>query len=214
LSELTSHEKYQGAKKYEFPYTNDESGFLSEYGQTKFYQPAAYGKEGIMLMNDIQGVTGGFAFANGGMAAAEYAKATGNGVVSATYVVDFATADGHGGKWSSSASVKVGQSLAVTTGSFKIVKDQTSTFNAGTGNAFLGQPIQSDKIFGEVENTTSTAMNVTQEALNVVSVLGGMGTNRSKNFEMKADPAKYKSNAIELLKDTNKELISKGASLR
>jgi hypothetical protein len=213
-SQFFGSKQYSGVKKYDFPYVMDNSGFLSSYGRTTFYQPSAFGAQGIMFMNDIQGVTGGFGFSNGDMSAAEFSKETGIPVVSATYIVDFAAAGGHGGKWSSSASVQVGQSLAVTSGTVKFVKDMTSTFNSGAAAISLGQPIESGQEFGQVVEETSTANRAVQETANVLSVLMGGGTNRAKDFVVHADPSLYKAQSLSVLKLTNEALIGKAASLR
>lgn len=213
-SKLTSSEQYGKAKKYKFPYLVDNSGWFSDYGKTYFYQPASFGNEGILFSNDIQGETGGFAFANGNMQASEYAKANNVAVISATYFVDFVAAGGHGGRWSTTASVEVGQNLAVTSGSLKVIKDYSSTFNAGQADVKLGQPVESGKEFGTIKDVTTTTDKTVQEVTNVLSIVMGQGTNRSRDYVIKANPSKFKAQTIDVLKDTNKALIAKAASLR
>jgi len=212
-SAFTSSDEYKGAKKYSFPYKADDSGMFSEYGVSTYYQAKALGSEGLVFMNDIPGVTGGI-FGSASAAAAKYAAEGGTPVASATYLVDFAAADGHGNNWTSSASVQIGQSLAITTGNVQITKDHTGSFSAGTAYAKVGQPVQYDKQYGEVSDTTSTGMSVAQGAANALSLLSGGGTNSSKNYEIKANASKYKAGAISILKDANKALVAKGASLR
>ncbi len=211
-SKFTSSEQYGKAKQYDFPYMDDKSSLLSEYGKTKFYQPTSFGKQGIMFMNDIQDVSGGFAFGNGEQQAQDFASKNNIQVISATYFVDFTAAGGHAGV--SSASVSVGQNLAVTTGKVRFAKEGTSTFTVGTPTVTLGQPIESGKVYGKVVDKTSTTDKVVQESLNVLTAVLSGGTNRSKNFEIEANPSKYKAQSVDILKDANKALISKAASLR
>jgi hypothetical protein len=213
-SQFTSSEEYKDVTKYDFPYEMDDSGFFSSYGVTKFYQPSALGKKGIMLMGEIQGFSGGMGFGFADQAAVEFAKETGIAVVSGTYLVDFAATDGHGGSWSSSASIQVGQNLSVTSGVVKFVKDWSSTFQSGTASINLGQPIQSGKEFATVVDDTSDVNTAVQEVTNVISVLGGMGTNRSKEYVIKANPGKYKKYSGEILSKANEALLLKASSLR
>lgn len=213
-SGFVASSQYEGAKKYEFPYNSDDSSFLSSYGVTKFYQPSSFGSQGVFFMNDIQGVTGGFAFGNGQLAAAEYATANGVAVVGATYVVDFASTDGHGGRWSTTASIQVGQNLAVTSGNVKFVVGTSSSFTNGTGTLTLGQPIASTETFGTVETTTSDANVAVQETLNVLSVLTGGGSSRSREYTIHADGAKYSTISQGLLTQANSKMLSKASALR
>lgn len=213
-SGFVASSSYSGATKYDFPYEADDSGFLSAYGVSRFYQPKSFGSKGIMFMNDIPDVSGGFAFSNGQTAAAEYALANKVAVISATYLVDFAAAGGHGGSWSMSASVEVGQNLAVTTGSVKFAVDQTSTFTSGMANVSIGQPIESNEEFGEIIDDTSDANVAVQETLNVITALAGHGTNRSREYVIKADPKKYSAITRSLLKKANQMALDKAASLK
>jgi hypothetical protein len=207
-------EEYGSLKKYSFPYVADDSGFLSSYGKTVFFQPVSMGNEGIVMSNDIKGLSGGFAFGNSDAGAINYAKATGIPVVSATYIVDFVANGGHGGKWSSTASVKVGQNLAVTSGTFKILKDQSSSFNEGVANVSLGQPIEAGQEFATIVEETSAAEKVMGETLNVASVLIGGGSSRTRDYAVVANPDQYAGYAISILKQANTELISTAAQGR
>lgn len=205
---------YTKAKKYTFPYTEDNSGFLSSYGKSTFFQPSSLGNEGIMFTNDIQGVTGGFAFSNGEMAATTYALESGIPIISATYLIDFATAGGHGNNWTSTSSVKVGQNLAVTSGTLKIVKDQSSSFKKGTAIMSLGQPIEAGKEFATIEDATATSDKVVMQTLNVTSAILGGGTNQKKDFVVRANAGKYRNYSNEIIEQANKALIGRAAQGR
>ena len=221
-STLTSSDDYSSMTTKQFPYLADNSGFLSAYGKTVFYQPSALGPEGVTFSGDfpestsgssaasfIPGMTGvaGAMGARGDMKVARFAEENGVAVVSATYVLDFAAAGGHSGI--SSASIKVGQNLAVTQASVKILSSGSSTFKNGLANIYLGQPVQSGQEFGEVTNDTSGADIAVQEAANAASLLMGQGTNRSRNYIIKANPGKYKAQSLEVLTKANTTLVSK-----
>lgn len=218
-SALTSSSEYSSMTQKEFPYLADSSGFLSEYGKTVFYQPSALGTTGIAFSGDFPESSSGVSFVpivggisnvmsmQGDMKAASYAEKNGTAVISATYVLDFAAAGGHSGI--SSASVKVGQNLAVTQGSVKVLSGGSSTFKNGLATISLGQPIQSGQVFGEVIDDTTGADIALQEASNVASLLLGQGTNRSRDYIIKAEPAKYKAQSLDVLTKTNTALLSK-----
>lgn len=221
-STLTSSGEYSAMATKQFPYVADSSGFLSEYGKTVFYQPSALGSTGIAFMGDfpqnasgtsaasfIPGITGiaGAMSAQGDMKVASFAEKNSVGVVSATYVLDFAAAGGHSGV--SSASLVVGQNLAVTQASVKIMTSGSSTFKNGLANIYLGQPIQSGQEFGEVINDTSGANIAAQEAANVATLLMGQGTNRARNYIIRAEPSKYKAQSLDVLTSANSALLAK-----
>lgn len=206
-STLTSSSQYQAASKKNFPYLLDQSGMLSSYGQTKYYQPKSFGSEGIILMVDMPSAAKGFAAMGApDMKMADFAQAKNTAVVSATYLVDFAVAEGSASITTS--SMKVGQNLAVTEGAIRFVKGGTSTFNNGTPSLVLGQPIESGQEFGTITDATSGGMKAAEEAANVFSMVLGGGTNRSRSFNIQADPAKYKAQSLAILAKTNASLLA------
>jgi hypothetical protein len=221
-SVLTSSSEYASMSTKQFPFLADSSGFLSDYGKTVFYQPSALGSSGVFFMGDfpqsssgtsaaafIPGLTGiaGAMSAQGDMKVASFAEKNNLAVLSATYVLDFAAAGGHAGV--STASIVIGQNLAVTQASVKVMSGGSSTFKNGLAHIYLGQPIQSGQQFGEVVNDTSGADVALQETMNVASVLMGQGTNRSRNYIIKAEPAKYMKQSLDVLTKTNTALVSK-----
>lgn len=211
---LASSEQYQSAGKTTFPYTSDQSGFLSSYGQTHYYQPASFGGEGIILNNDIPGEKGGLsaAFSSADRNMIDYAEKNNTAVISATYLIDFAATGGHSGV--STASLEVGQNLAVTDATIKFIKGPTSSFSNGAPSVKLGQPVESGKEFGTLVNDTSSGNIALQEAGNIASVLLGQGTNRSRDYVIQADPARFKEQAIEVLARSNASLVSSAATAK
>lgn len=205
---LVASDAYQKANKTTFPYMADESGLLSSFGKTNFYQPSALGNSGIVLMKDIPSKSKNFGVLSGADSKmAEFAQSNKTAVVSATYLLDFAAAGGH--ESMSSASMKVGQNLAVTQGALRFVKGGTSSFSNGTPTVTLGQPVESNKEFGTLVDETSTGGKVVEEAGNVLSMALGGGSSRSRTYTIKADPAKYKTQSLEVLSAANNALIAK-----
>jgi hypothetical protein len=206
-STLTSSTQYQNASKTDFPYVDDTSAILSSYGQTVYYLPSSLGSQGIMLMNDVPGSNGFAGLGSADSKMADFASKNNIAVVSATYLIDFAAAGGHESVMS--ASVKVGQNLAVTQGTVKFVRGGTSSFTNGTPTVSLGQPVESGKEFGTVIDDSSTAGIAVQEAANVVGVLLGGGTNRYRDYIIQADPVRYKAQTVEVLSRANTTMLSK-----
>ena len=134
---FTGHTSYQKTKEYDFPYKDDNSGLLSSYGTMVYYSPREIGPKQPIFLGEIEGVTGGFGFANPMNAVAAYGEETGIPVLNVTYLVDFAGAGGHESVWSS--SLAVGQLLSVDRGVVGIGSGQGGTFSKKIGNMRLGQ---------------------------------------------------------------------------
>lgn len=213
-SELTADKDFAGAKSYSFPYAVDDSGFLSEYGTATYYSPAAIGAEQPVFAGDIAGMTGGFGFSNPAVAAAKYGEQTGIAVLNVSYLVDFAGAGGHGGKFSATSSLKVGQLLSVDQGRLGLTAGQMGTFSTAVGAMTLGQPVPSAQEFATIEETSTGADKGIETATNIASALLGGGTNQTRKFVYRADAGKFKVAAIDALKDANGRFVGKMVALR
>ena len=213
-SQFTNSEAYKGTKTYAFPYLDDNSGILSEYGAATYYSPAAIGAQQPIFMGEIAGVTGGFGFANPMNAAAQFGEKTGIAVLNVTYFVDFAGADGHGNSWTSTASLKVGQMMSVDQGILGITSGQAGTFSKAIGSLRLGQPIVSDKAFATIEEASSGMDKGLETATNVATALLGGGTNQTRKFVYRSTPEKYTHAASDALKKANKAFVGKMTALR
>ncbi len=138
------------------------------------------------------------------------ADATGANVLAVNYIVNFAGADSHGG-YTTSASVKVGQSLRVVAGSsvtfYRGKKDPTAVLT-------LGQPVASDETFATIDNITSKAGKALGTAVNVASALLGGGTSQSEEYNFNADAAKYSTEAVKVAKQANEKFIAQLAQAR
>jgi len=213
-SVFTGSKEFEGTKTYSFPYENDDSGLLSSYGTAMYFSPSAIGNQQPFFMGEIQGMSGGFGFSNPASAAGEFGKATGIAVLNVAYFVDFAGSGGHGSKWGTTSSLKVGQLLSVDQGVVGITSDWGGTFSSGVGSMSLGQPIGSDKEFATITQTSSGAEKTIETVGNVASALLGGGTNQTRKFVYDANASAYKAASLDVLKQANAAFTSKMAELR
>ncbi len=206
-SGLKANKSFSGAKTYDMPY---------EDGDITYFSPAAIGNKTHFFMGESPNFMGGFAFSNPSIGAAEYAAESGKKVISVIYVVDFVNSEGSGNsRWASGSSLSVGQGISVASGSkMMLIGGQQSSFSSANGDITLGQSVYSGKEFGTIKSTSSDAYKVAETALNLTSALLGGGTNQSRSFEIDANPGKYKAAAMEAIKDTNKAVAGKAASMR
>ncbi len=202
-------------KGFANPHITSSGGFLTAKQETRYFTPAAFGKN-RSFMGSIPGEMGGFAFGNPMMGAVKYAEKTGIPLLYVNYKVDFANADGHGGWGSMSSSVQVGQGMTMENEWSKvgIVGGQMGTFSSAVGSLKLGQPISSEKTFAEVSDITTGTDKGMQIAANVLGVIGGVGTNSKRNYEFKSEPAQFKAAALDVATQTNTAFVSKMQSLR
>lgn len=201
---LANHEDFKGVSSEASPQREESSFFGSSVTQTTVAPKA---------IDRIY--AGGFGFSNSLTGAAVVAEKTKVPVLFVTYTVDFANAGGHGGAWTMTSSVEVGQGISVPPGGgVTIVGGHMGTFSSAVGSVKLGQPVYSKTTFGEVVGTTSDAAVGLEAAVNVIGALGGVGTNQSRSFEVKANPAKYSEVTTKVLGDANSKLVDKMAALR
>ena len=206
-ADLLADADFKGVKTYDFPYDD---------GDIKYFSPAAIGNKSYFFIGESPDFTGGFGFGNPTVSSVNYVKKSGVKVISALYVVDFVNSEGSGNsRWASGARVEVGQGISVTNGSkLVIVGGEGGTFSNPNGSIMLGQSVYSPKQFGTIKNTNSDGYVAAETALNIATALMGAGTNQSRSYEVTADAGKYKSAAMEVIKDTNLAVIGKFGSLK
>lgn len=150
------------------------------------------------------------------MAAVKYAKASGIPVISVIYTVDYANASGTVSRLALTSNMEVGQGISAVAGSgiTWVGGEGGGTFGHNpNATVKLGQAVYSTEPFGEVITTTTGAGVAAEVALNVfTSVLGG-GSNQTREFEIRADPARYQTVATGVLGQANGQLIGKMAAL-
>lgn len=206
---LVNTKGFGESKTYPNP-SKDTSGIFGTNSITKYFTPKSFGAL-RSFMGDLPGYTGGFGFENPIHSVNEYAKASGVKVLSMVYVLDFANADSYGGLGTSSSSVNVGQGLTAIpeTTKLSLIGGDGGTFSSNNGNIRLGQPITSEKEFGTIANTNSEAYKGLEMATNVIGILGGVGGNVSREYDVTARPADYQLAVEDALKLTNQALLGK-----
>lgn len=187
----------------------EESSFFGGGVTQTIVAPAALGK--------IYAMDSGFAFSNPMVAANNFSNKHDNiPVIFASYTVDFANkAGGHGGYFSMSSSLEVGQGISVAPGGgVQWLGGGGGTFDNRMGSVKLGQPVGTGETFGTMTNTTSEAEVGLEAAVNVIGLLGGIGSNQSRSFEIVADPQKYATVTGKALSDANTSIVTTMQKLR
>ena len=211
-AELTGSAEFSKANHESSPLT-EESSFFGSNNDVTYVAPKEIGKL-YFFMGD-SGPSGGFGFDNPTTAASTFADKTKLPVLSVVYTLDFASKNGSGGSFASTSALEVGQALSAIPGSgITLYGGSAGTFSTADGSLKLGQAITSPDTFGEIEMTTSDTMKVLETASNVAGVLLGAGSNQSRDFVLKADPAKYSSGASGVLSKANDDLLHSMKALR
>ena len=209
-NQLLSHAKFAKANADDAPIE-----IKSDAGKMLYFVPTELGNKAYFYMQDGIRSKGGFGFGNPSVATSVFADETGIRVLAVNYIIDFATAESYGAKHTSTSSVNVYQGISVKPGSqVALIGGSQGTFSTVNGSVSLGQPIYSTEKFGELTDVTSTAFKTTQVVTNVVSALGGLGTNKTSKYEVQADPAKYSSVTGGVLAKTNLAITEQMASVR
>lgn len=214
-NELLNYKDFKSSKSYDSPYEESSGGIFGASSKTLYVAPTGFG--GIRsFMGDLTGFTGGFGFANPFHGAAAYAKETGVKVLSVVYVLDFANSESYGNWATTTSSVTVGQGMTILPEYTKlsVFGGDMGTFSSANGSVALGQPVMSERLFAEAKETSSDAYKAAEAAVNVVGLLGGVGSNKSREFEFIARSADYEAASLEAIQKTNNLLIGKAASLR
>jgi len=211
---FTSYDAYAKVKQYDFPYTSDTSGIFSSYGKGDFHSPSKIGSKQPIFPGEVANVTGGIGHSNPSMAAVEFAEETGIAVINVAMVIDFVGSKGHGGKWSSTASVQVGQLMSVDSGTLGFNAGYGSAFNSKSGVMTFGQPVSSDQTFATIEELTTGTDKGVQTAANVFSAMLGSGTSQERKYTFHADPAKYRAAAKDATQKASELLVRKMVELR
>jgi len=212
-SALLASEDFKGVSSDVAP-LREEKSFFGSSNTVTYLSPKALGDK-IYWAGGEAGRTGGFGFANSGMAAANYAGKSGTPVLFVSYLVDFANSEDQGGFTTSAVSVGQGISVAPGSGINYYGAPMGGTFSATTiGSVKLGQPVSSGEAFGQIQNTSSDTAVVAETALNVVGAVLGAGTNQSRDFEIAADAAKYKTVSTKVLGEANSALTHKMGALK
>ena len=175
---------------------------------SRVFSPAALDgvwvpREAMNLINlpRFQAGRSGVGFA---MGAQNFARQTGQAVVNAVYVVDFAQADAYGGAFAHSSRVDVSSGLSLTPEASRVFAYAP---NGRVATAMVREPIAVGGDFGTFAETTSGGMRATQAAVNAVTLLTRGYSNSSRQYVMAADPARWAEGIGDLGRVANGRLI-------
>lgn len=177
--------------------------------EARLFSPTGWG--GPLIAREYLGLMapGGFNGARSAilmsMKGQEFAKQSGHAVVNVFYVVDFAQAETYGGAFRNRSAVTVKAGLAAVPEATKLI---VYAPKGQVGTATLREPIAIGGAFGEFVDAKSGGEKALDTAANVIGILGGVGSNKSKKFQMTADPAAWKAGVSELTSITNANFIT------
>lgn len=179
--------------------------------KARLFSPAALG-DPVVLQEWVGMLTGGsfdFSFnmsvVNASMAAKTFAKSSGQSVINALLLVDFANAESYGGWFRNSSAVKVKSSLAA----FPDVSQLTVFAPGGkTGSVVLKEPVAMGGDYGTFADSTGGTAKTVETVTNVIGILGGIGTNKSRKYTMTADPGRWREGVEGLSREAMTQLTA------
>lgn len=205
-AELLAFNGYAASKSYPNPYEDSSGGLFGSTSRISYFTPSGFGPTKV-YQGDIIGTLGGFALDNPLKYAAGYASSTGVTVLHPVYALGFVNKQGG---FRMTSAVVAGQGLTALPGATKLV----ATGNGSGGVVTLGQPVTSEREFATVAETTSAGSRAGEAAVNVLAVLGGVGTSSARDFAFNARPADYTAAVLETLTKVNTDFIAKMVSMR
>lgn len=163
--------------------------------KARVFSPAVLG-DPVVLMEWLGLLHGGsfdFSFnmsvGQASMAAKTFAKTSGQPVINALLLVDFANAESYGGWFRNTSAVNVKSSLAA----FPDVSQLTVFAPGGkVGQVILKEPVAMGGDYGTFEDTTGGTAKTVETISNVIGFLGGVGTNKSRKYTMTANPDRWR----------------------
>lgn len=136
-------------------------------------------------------------------------------VLDVIYVVDFLNEETYGGQTKSVAAVNVDQGLSIKPGSnISIYAGMGGTFAHDKGSVALGNGIYANDVFAEMVDTTPQGETAGNKAGTLLAGLLGGGGRASKQYDVKADPAKFETGVSGLLTQATEKLVAQITSLR
>lgn len=142
---------------------------------------------------------GGFSFNRSAIltstAGQAYARSNNEAVISVLYVVDFANAETYGGWFRNSSAVSVQAGLAIVPEATQVIAYAP---NGRVVTATLREPIAVGGDFGVFADSTTSGQRSAETVANVIGVIGGVGTNRTRRYTMTADAERWGGGVNEL----------------
>lgn len=176
--------------------------------KAKVFAPSSIG--GVWLPREVLGQISAPGFAGNrsaigiSMGGASYARSSGQAVVNAFYIVDFANAETYGGWFRNSSAVSVKAGLAIVPEVSKVFAYAPS---GRIAMATLSEPVAVGGDFGTFDDSTTGGHKAAEFAANAIGVLGGVGTNSTRRYTMRAEPERWSAGAVELSSSASKVLI-------
>ena len=213
-SELLSSGAFAKAKPASVP-QNFSIPFEGDKADATYFAPTELGQivfyPGDVLVGGFGAIGAGMAQGQAQMGTANFAKSAGKGVVNVLYLIDFADSEKYGGWFRSSSAVKVKAGLAIAPGASRL------TFFAPSGKVgsiSLEEPVAVGGDFAEVKDTTGGTAKAVEAVSNVIGILGGIGSNKSRKYSFVAAPDRYRTAATDAVKQANRRLVDQTAALR
>lgn len=190
-------------------------GFEGDKADAAYFAPAEMGQlilfPGDVLIGGFGAIGAGMAQGQAQMGTANFAKSSGKSVVNVLYLVDFADAEKYGGWFRSSSAVKVKAGLAIAPGASRLTVFAPS---GKVGTVTVEEPIAVGGDFAEVKDTTGGTAKAVEAVTNVIGVLGGIGSNKSRKYSFVAAPDRYRAAAADAMRQANQRLVEQTAALR
>ncbi len=212
-SALVNSTEFAKATVKPSPWEDSSETLLTSGNKVKYFAPSSF--KGIYVFPGTT-PTSGFGMDNALTAAANYGKNNKANVLYVGLNVNFANAETYGSWATTTSNVTVGQGVAIIPGAtvVGIIGAEQSIYGKNMGNIQLGQPISSETEFAKVTDSTSDTARGVEIAANVIGTLGGVGSNATRKFEFKAEPAKFRVASLEALNKANEALTAKMQSLK
>ena len=183
-----------------------------------FFAPGAFGSNAIMdgeisagAPQGLGGIMGSFAAMAPLQGKVMFAVTNKQPVINVVYVIDYADAERYGGTYAIQASVTTRASLAVVETLSKV-----DTYNAkgATTSLVLAAPIGVGGDFGDLADTTTAGQKVDNVLGSLIGGLAGVGTNTYKSLTFTADPAQYRTGAIDAVQQANARFVERLVAIR
>lgn len=176
----------QDVPSYPVPYRDDPMGSNTELS---LFVPSSFGKVRFFQGDAAIGVSVPFSVKTINVIASEYASKDAVKGLSANYIVDFAATENYAGR--TYANVGVSDVLSLAPGSsVAIIGGHGGTFSKDNGRIHITSGKLSTEQFGEVVDSTPDINSTVETEVNVLSAVAGMGTNVSRQYEVKADASR------------------------
>jgi hypothetical protein len=213
-ADLVASGAFAKAKPLPVP-QNHSIGFEGDKADAAYFAPTELGQlvlyPGDVLVGGLGAIGAGMAQGQAQLGTTNFAKSSGKAVVNVLYLIDFADSEKYGGWFRSSSAVKVKAGLAVAPGASRLTFYGPS---GKVGTVSLEEPVAVGGDFAEVKDTTGGTAKTVEAVTNVIGILGGIGSNKSRKYSFVATPDRYRAAAMDAMRQANQRLVEQTAALR